>query len=194
MLIFWRSRSLWLKHRAFLPVQYLWIYAMIRLLTSYSKDKREKEAKYWYLSQKVKGQPFCNSFIALYFWQNIFPPLNHRCIQLWKQMKDDDKKTPRTLKDKKLLVKVSDECFPIDLCVYIIILWILQALLLRTCSLLLKFCELSMFWNIFFPLHRLFHMHSTRKVRYRASYAIPSNQPTEASLRWTWFKVGNPTQ
>ena len=118
---------------------------MIRLLTSYSKDKREKEAKYWFLSQRVKGQPFCNFLIALYFWQNIFTPLNHRCIQLCKQMKDDDKKTPRTSKDKKLLVKVSNGCFPIELCVFIIFLWILQALALRTCSLLLKFCELSMF-------------------------------------------------
>ena len=38
-----------------------------RLFTSYSKDKREKEAKYWSLRQKVKGQPYCNSLVALYF-------------------------------------------------------------------------------------------------------------------------------
>ena len=73
------------------------------LVTSYSKDKREKEAKYWYLSQKVKGQPSCNSLVALYFWRNICTHLNHRCIKLWKQMKDDDWKTPRTSKVKKVI-------------------------------------------------------------------------------------------
>ena len=33
-----------------------------------------------------------------------------------------------------------------------------------------------MFWNILFPLHRLFYMHSTRKEKYRATHAIPSNR------------------
>ena len=160
---------------------------MIRLLTSYSKGKRRKEAKYWFLSQKVKGQPFCNSLVALYFWQNIFTPLNHRCIQLCKKMKDDDWKTS---KDKK----VSHGCFPIELCVFDIFLWILQAIVLRTCRLLLKCDELSMFRNILFPLHQLFDLHSTRKERYRASHVFPSNRPTEVSLHWTWFKVGYPTQ
>ena len=44
--------------------------------------------------------------------------------------------------------------------------------------------ELSMFWNIPFPSHRLFYIHITRNVRYRAtaSHAIPSNRPTEDSL------------
>ena len=37
-----------------------------------------------------------------------------------KQMKDDDWKTARTSKDKKLLVKVSNGRFPIELCVYVI--------------------------------------------------------------------------
>ena len=100
---FWRSGSLWLKNGAFLPVQYLWIFAMIRLLTLYSKDKREKEAKYWSLCQKVKGQPSCNSLVAHYFWKNIFTHLNCRCNQLCKQMTDDDWKTPRTSKDKKVI-------------------------------------------------------------------------------------------
>ena len=99
--MFWRSRSLWLKNGAFLPVQYLGIFAMIRLLTSYSKDKRGKEAKYWSLSRKVKGQHSCNSLVALSFWQNISTPLNHRCIHLCKQVKDDDLKTPRTSKGQK---------------------------------------------------------------------------------------------
>ena len=93
---------------------------MIMLLTSYSKDKRRKEAKYWYSSQKVKGQPSCNSLVALYFWQNIFTPLNHICIQLCKKMKADDWNTPRTSKDKRLLEKVSNGCFPIELCVFVI--------------------------------------------------------------------------
>ena len=167
---------------------------MIRLLTSYSKDKRRKEAKYWYLSQKVKGQPSCNSLVALYFWQNIFTPLNHKCIQLCKKMKDDDWKTSRTSKDKKVIGKgqlrmLSDRA----LCLWHF-LWILQALVFRTCSLLLKCDELSMFWNILFPLHQLFDIHSTRKMRYRASHAFPSNRTTEVSLHWTLFKVGNPTQ
>ena len=56
------------------------------------------------------------------------------------------------------------------------------AIVLRICGLLLKFDELSMFWNILFPSHRLFYTHITRKVRYRASHAIPSNRPTEVSL------------
>ena len=42
-------------------------------------------------------------------------------------------------------------------------------------GMLLKFDELSMFWNILFPTHRLFYMHSTRKVIYRASHVVPSN-------------------
>ena len=93
--MFWRSRSQWLKIGA--------IFLMIIFFTSYSKDKREKEAKYWSLSQKIKGQPFCNSLIALYFWRNIFTPLNHRCIQLKKQMTDDDWNIPRTSKVKKVI-------------------------------------------------------------------------------------------
>ena len=81
-------------------IMYLW---MIMLLTSYSKDKREKEAKYWSLSQSVKVQPSCNSLVALYFWRSIFMPLNHICIELWKQIKGDDRKTPWTSKDKKII-------------------------------------------------------------------------------------------
>ena len=95
--------SIWLKNGAFLPVQYLWIFAMFRLLTSYLKDKQEKEAKYWSFSQKVKGQLSCNSLVALYFWRTIFTPLNHRGIQLRKQMEDDDWTTPRRSKDKKVI-------------------------------------------------------------------------------------------
>ena len=101
--MFWRSRSLWLKNGAFLPVKYLEIFAIIRLFTSYSKDKRRKEAKYWSLSRKVKGQHSCNSLVALSFWQNISTPLNHRYIYLCKHVKDDDLKTPRTSKDKKVI-------------------------------------------------------------------------------------------
>ena len=74
-----------------------------KVFTSYSKDEREKEAKYWSLNEKVKGQPSCNSLVALYFWRNIFTPLNHRCIQLRKQMKDDYWNTPRTSKVKKVI-------------------------------------------------------------------------------------------
>ena len=55
------------QKRSILPAQYVCIYAMSRLPTSYLKDKREKEAKYWSLSQRVKGQPSCNSLVALYF-------------------------------------------------------------------------------------------------------------------------------
>ena len=101
--MFWRSRSLWLKKRAFLPVQYLGIFAMIRPLTSYTKDKRGKEAKYWSLSRKVKGQYSCNSLVALSFGQNISTALINRCIHICKQMEDDDLKTPRTSKDKKVI-------------------------------------------------------------------------------------------
>ena len=83
---------------------------------------------------------------------------------------------------KRLSVKVSNGYFPIELCDFDIFLSILQAIVLRTCSLLSKCDELSMFRNILFPLHQLFDMHSTRKVRYRASHAFPSNRPTEVSL------------
>ena len=95
-------------------------FTIIRFFTSYSKDKRERETKYGSLSQKGEGQPCCNSLVALYCWWNIFTPLNHRCIQLRKQMKDDDWETPRTWKDKNLLVKVGNGCFPIELCVFVI--------------------------------------------------------------------------
>ena len=109
----------------------------------------------------------------------------------WKMMIG---KHPENQRTKRFLVKVSNGCFPIELCVFVIFLWILQGLVLRTCSLLLNCDELSMFWNILFPLHRLLFMHSTRKVRYHASHGIPSNRPTEVSHHWTWFKVGSPTQ
>ena len=72
--MFWRSRSLRLKNGAFLPVKYLEIFAMIRLLTSYSNDTRRNEANYWSLSRKIKGQHSCNSLVALSFWQNISTP------------------------------------------------------------------------------------------------------------------------
>ena len=62
-------------------------------------------------------------------------------------------------------------------------LLILQALVFRTCNLLLKCDELSMFWKILFPLHRLFNMHRSQKVRHRTSHAVPSNRPTEVSLQ-----------
>ena len=101
--MFWRSRSLWLKNGAFLPVKCLEIFTMIRLLTSYSKDKRRKEAKYWSLSRKVKGQHSCNFLVTLSFWQNISTPLNHRCIHFCKQVEDDDVKTTRTSKDEKVI-------------------------------------------------------------------------------------------
>ena len=58
---------------------------------------------------------------------------------------------------------------------------------------LLKLDELSMFWNIHLPSHRLFYTYITRNVRYRASHAIPSNRATGVSLHWNWFKFGNPT-
>ena len=91
------------KIGAFLTVQYLWIFAMIVFLTSYSKDKREKEVKYWSVCQKVKGQPSCHFLVALYFWQNIFTPFNHRYIQLCIHMNDDYWKTLKTSKDKKAI-------------------------------------------------------------------------------------------
>ena len=114
--------SIWSRKNLTLDwsVLYLEIFAMIRLLTSYSKDKRRKDAKYWSLSRKVKGQHSWNSLVALSFWQNIFTPLNHICIHLCKQVKDDDSKTPRTSKDKKILVKVNNGCFPNELCVFVI--------------------------------------------------------------------------
>ena len=40
---------------------------------------------------------------TLFSWQNIFMPFNHTCIQLRKQMTDDDCKTPRKSKDKKVI-------------------------------------------------------------------------------------------
>ena len=56
------------------------------------------------------------------------------------------------------------------------------------------FIELSMFWNILFPLHGLFYTHITRKMRYRSSHAFPSNRTTIVSLQCTWFKVSNPSK
>ena len=159
--MFWRSRALWLKNGAFLSVKYLEIFAMIRLLTSYSKDKRRKKANYLSMSRKVKGQHSCNSLVALSFWLNIPTPLNRRCIYLCKQVKDDDLKTPRTSKDKKCYWSRSITDAFRQSSVYLSFVWILKALELRTCSLLLMCDALSMFWNILFPLHRLFYMHTT---------------------------------
>ena len=55
------------------------------------------------MSEKVKGQSSYNYLVALYFWQNIFTSLNHRCIQLGKHMTDNDWKTPITSKVKKVI-------------------------------------------------------------------------------------------
>ena len=41
--------------------------------------------------------------------------------------------------------------------------WIVQAFVFHVCALLLKFDELSMYWNILFPSHRLFYTHVTKK-------------------------------
>ena len=77
------------------------------------------------------------------------------------------------------------------MCLWHFFWWILQIIVLRTCSLLLKCDELSMFRNILFPLHQLFNMHSTRKVRYRTSHAFPSNRPTEVSLNLVQSRQSN---
>ena len=90
-------------------------------------------------------------------------------------------KDPEHQRTKRLLVKVSNGCFPIELCVFDIFVSA-ASISVPYMQLLLKCDELSMFWNILFPLHQLFDMHSTRKVRYRASHAFPSNRPTEVSL------------
>ena len=96
---------------------------MCMLLASYSKDKRKKETTYGYLRQKVKSQPSCDSLVALYFWQNSFTPLNQRCLPLCKKMKDGNWQTFRTSKEKKVLVKVSNGCFLIRLCVFVIFVY-----------------------------------------------------------------------
>ena len=134
--IVWRSRSLWIKIGSFLPVQYLWSFAMIRLLTSYSKDKREKGVKYWSFSQKVKGQPFCSSLVALYLIEYLYAfksQMHPTSRNRWRVMIG---KYPEHQGTKRLLVKVSKGCLPIELCIFVIFLWILQASVLRTCCLL----------------------------------------------------------
>ena len=104
----WKSRSLRLKNGAILPVQYLQIFAIIRLLTSYSKDKRKQEAKYWTLSQKVKGQPSNDFLGALIFWQDIWTHLGQFFFLLCTQMHDDERKMSRKFYDKLSLIKVSE--------------------------------------------------------------------------------------
>ena len=71
-------------------------------------------------------------------------------------MKDDDWNTPRISKDKSLLVKVSNGCFPIELCAFaVFFFWsMVKALAPRAFSLFLNFVEISMFWDILFPSHR----------------------------------------
>ena len=46
------------------------------------------------------------------------------------------------------------------------------------------------FWNILFPLHRLFNMHNTRKVRYRAGYGqnVPMPKRTQPKRTQFWSK------
>ena len=66
---------------------------------------------------RLNDQSSCDFLIVLYFGQNNFTPLYHKYIQLCKNMKNDDWKTLRTSKTKGLLVKVSNGCFPIELCV-----------------------------------------------------------------------------
>ena len=88
---------------------------MLRLLTSCSKDKRKREATFWYLSQKVKGQLSCDFLVALYLKQNIFTPLKNTYFWLCKKMKDYDRKRPEHQKTERLFVKVSNGSLPIEL-------------------------------------------------------------------------------
>ena len=60
------------------------------------------EAAYVYLIQKVKGKPSCDILDVFYFWQNIFTPLNHRYVGLYKKMKGDDWMTLRQSQYKKV--------------------------------------------------------------------------------------------
>ena len=147
------------------------------------------------MSQKVKGQPSCNSLVALYFWQNIFTPLNHRCIQSCKKMTDDDWKTSRTSKDKKGIGKgqkrmLSDRA--LCLCHFFV----------NSASISAPYMHfvIKVWWTFYVLEYSLsiasifFYIYSTRKVRYHVNHVFPSNQPTEVLLHWTWFKVGNTTQ
>ena len=94
---------------------------------------------------------------------------------------------------KRLLVKFSNACFLIVLCVY--------AILVNCDSISAPYMRfVTKVWLTFYvleyslPSHRLFYTPITRKVRQCASHAIPSNRPTEVLLHWTLFKVGNPTK
>ena len=82
---------------------------------------------------------------------------------------------------KRLLAKVSNGCFPIELCVFVIFgeFYKHKCSMHAGCYYILM--KLSMLWTILFPLHRLFYMHISQKVRYRANHAVPSNLPTEVS-------------
>ena len=91
-----------------------------RLLTSYSKDKREKEATYWSFSLKVNGRSSCDCLLALYFWQNIFLHLSDWCINFVKRWRIMIGKHQEYQRTKRLLVKVSNGCFPTGLCVFVI--------------------------------------------------------------------------
>ena len=88
--IFWRSRSPWLKIGAFLPVQYLWICFLLHIQKI--NGKRKPTIDLWVKRPKV----ILPATLSLHFnfWRNIFMPLNHRCIQHRKQMKDDDWQLP----------------------------------------------------------------------------------------------------
>ena len=160
---------------------------MLRLLTSYSNDKRKREATYWYLSQKVNlPVTFWLHFIYDRIFLRLLSTDTSDFVKRWRIMIGRQSEHQRM---KRAFVKVNNGCFPIKRRV-----WIMLALVLCISGLLLKFVELSMFGNILFPSHRLFYIHSTRNGRYHASHAIPSTQHTEVSLHWTWFKVGNHTK
>ena len=107
-------------------------------------------------------------------------------VKRWRMMIG---KHPEHQRTKKLLVKVTYKCFPIELCAFVIFV--------NFASISAPYMQfvIKVGWTFYvFPSHQLFYMHSTRKVRNRASHAFPSNRPTEVSLHWTWFKVGTPTQ
>ena len=131
----------------------------------------------------------CTLFLTEYLYAFKLDASNFKNI--WRMIIG---KHPEHQRSKRLLVKVSNWCFPIEIYVFVIFV--------NSASISTPYMQFVIkVWWTFYVLNILFHSidYFTCIVPERwdimhVMYVIPSNWPTKVSLHWTWFKVGNPTQ
>ena len=150
-------------------------------------DKRNKGTVYSSLSQKDRCQSFLLHFISDKISLRLFTHRYLDFVKRWGMVMGRHSEHQTT---KLLLVKVSYERFPIELCVSAIFVTYASISAPYIRIVIAVWLSFYVFWIFSFHLIDYF-TYFTRKVRYRARHANPSNRPTEVSLH---LKVGNSTK